>query len=133
MAKSVLMVEDSKMLSDMYQRLLTYNGYTVKIAMNGEDGLKIALADHPDLILLDVQLPKISGMEMLKLLRNDQWGKDAKVIILSNQDPTGEILQGVVTDHPAFYLVKANTEFNDVLKKIREVLGEQKVDTSTET
>ena len=61
-------------------------------------------------------------MTMLKLLRQDPWGKDAKVIILTNLDPLGTILQGVVKDNPTYYLIKASTKFEDVLEKIREIL-----------
>ncbi|MBF8250012.1 MAG: hypothetical protein HW400_613 [Candidatus Levybacteria bacterium] len=109
----------------MYEKLLTNHGYTVHTAMDGEEGLKKSLDEHPDLVLLDIRMPKMDGMTMLKLLRQDVWGKDAKVIILTNLDPIDTILQGVVRDHPTYYLIKASTQFEDVLAKIREILGEQ--------
>lgn len=124
MAKILLLIEDDKILLNMYQKLLSNHGYEVHTALNGEDGLKRALVDHPDLILLDIRMPKMDGMTMLKLLRKDAWGKDAKVIILTNLDPIDTILQGVVEDHPTYYLVKANTKSEDVLERIKEVVGE---------
>lgn len=126
MAKILLLIEDDKILLNMYQKFLTNHGYDVHTAMDGDDGLRRALIDHPDLILLDIRMPKMDGMTMLKLLRQDPWGKDAKVIILTNLDPIDTILQGVVRDHPTYYLVKANTKFDEVLEKIREVTAEQK-------
>ena len=132
MVKALLLVEDDTILLEMYRRFLVNHGYEVDTALDGEEGLKKALEGHPDLILLDVRMPKMDGMTMLKLLRQDSWGKDAKVIILTNLDPIDTILQGVVADHPTYYLVKANTKMEDVLEKIREVLAEQKQDTNTQ-
>ena len=125
MANAILLIEDDKILLNMYEKLLTNHGYTVHTAMDGEEGLKKSLDEHPDLVLLDIRMPKMDGMTMLKLLRQDVWGKDAKVIILTNLDPIDTILQGVVRDHPTYYLIKASTQFEDVLAKIREILGEQ--------
>lgn len=133
MAKILLLIEDDKILLNMYQKLLVNHGYEVHTAMDGEDGLKRALTDHPDLILLDIRMPKMDGMTMLKLLRQDLWGKDAKVIILTNLDPIDTILQGVIRDHPTYYLIKASTKMEDVLEKIRGVLEEQKQDSEINT
>ncbi len=132
MAKILLLIEDDKILLDMYQKLLSNHGYDVHTAMDGEDGLKKALEDHPDLILLDIRMPKMDGMTMLKLLRADVWGKDAKVIILTNLDPIDGILQGVVQDHPTYYLIKASTKSEDVLEYIRKVLEEEKQNINTQ-
>lgn len=126
MVKILLLIEDDKILLDMYQKLLSNHGYEVHTAMDGEDGLKKALVDRPDLILLDIRMPKMDGMTMLKHLREDVWGKDAKVIILTNLDATDHILQGVVEDHPAYYLIKSNTKPEDVLEHIKEMVEEQK-------
>lgn len=130
MAKILLLIEDDKILLNMYQKFLTNRGYNVHTAMDGNDGLKKALTDHPDLILLDIRMPKMDGMTMLELLRQDPWGKDAKVIILTNLDPIDTILQGIVKDRPAYYLIKATTKMEDVLEKIRGVLEEQKQDAT---
>lgn len=124
MAKILLLIEDDKILLNMYQKLLSNHGYDVHTAMDGEDGLKKTLELHPDLILLDIRMPKMDGMTMLKLLRQDEWGKDAKVIILTNLDPIDTILQGVVVDHPTYYLIKASTKSDQVLERIKEVIGE---------
>ena len=86
--------------------------------------LKKALEDHPNLILLDIRIPKMDGMTVLKHLRADTWGKNAKVIILTNLDATDHILQGVVDDHPSYYMVKSNTRPEIVLEHIKEVIEE---------
>ena len=124
--KFLLIIEDDKILLAMYQKLLSNHGYDVHTALNGEDGLKKALQEHPDLILLDVRMPKMDGMTMLKHLRQDDWGKEAKVIILSNLDANNEILKGVVENQPSYYLIKSNTKPAEVLEYVKEVVEEQK-------
>lgn len=130
MAKILLLIEDDKILIDMYQKLLLNHGYDVRIAMDGVDGLKKALEYHPDIILLDIRMPKMDGMTMLKHLRNNAWGKDAKVIILTNLDATDQILQGIVEDYPSYYMVKSNTKPEMVLEHIKEVVEEKNTASS---
>ncbi len=113
----------------MYQKLLLNHGYDVHTAMDGEDGLKKALVDHPDLILLDIRMPKMDGMTVLKHLRADVWGKDAKIIILTNLDATDQILQGVVEDHPSYYMIKSNIKPEEVLEHIKEIVEEKNINT----
>ena len=122
MSQTILLVEDDKVLVSMYQTLLQNHGYTVTIGYNGEEGLKKALSDHPDLILLDVRMPKMDGITMLEHLRKDAWGENAKVIILSNLDPTDQILGSIVENHPTYYLIKSNNPPEQVLEQIKEVL-----------
>ncbi|OGE06377.1 hypothetical protein A3I53_00760 [Candidatus Curtissbacteria bacterium RIFCSPLOWO2_02_FULL_40_13b] len=124
MVKTILLIEDDGILIDMYRKLLLNHGYNVNTAIDGEDGLKKALEDHPNLILLDIRIPKMDGMTVLKHLRADTWGKNAKVIILTNLDATDHILQGVVDDHPSYYMVKSNTRPEIVLEHIKEVIEE---------
>lgn len=128
----ILIVEDDEIIYKMYQKLLQNHGYDVKIATDGEEGLKIALEEHPDLVLLDIIMPKMDGMTMLKQLRQDEWGKNVKVIILTNLDPSDNILQGVVADHPTYYMIKSNTKPEEILEHIKEVIKEQKKNTNIE-
>ena len=132
MAKALLLVEDDKILLNMYQKLFVNHGYDVHAAMDGEEVLRKSLEEHPDLILLDIRMPKMDGMTMLNSLRQDSWGKDAKVIILTNLDPIDTILQGVVKNQPAYYLIKATTNFEGVLEKVKEILETQNPNTNTE-
>src|SRR3989344_4388979 len=126
MAK-ILLVEDDQILVHMYQNLLQNHGYDVTVAGDGEEGLKHALGDHPDLILLDIRMPKMDGMTMLKRLRQDVWGKSTKVIILTNLDASDNILKGIVEDKPTYYLIKSNTKPEEVLEHIKEVVEEKKI------
>lgn len=120
--KKILLVEDDVILSEMYQDKLKLEGYEVSIAKTGGEGLVAALSTRPDLILLDILLPKMDGMTVMKKLRNDTWGKNVPIIILTNLNADGKILKGVVEDHPAYYLMKANSDPAGIVEKIREIL-----------
>ncbi len=120
--KKVLVVEDDQMLLGMYQKILTKHGYQVKTATDGETGLRLALADHPDLILLDIRMPKMDGMTVLHHLRADKWGKRVLVIILTNLDMNDERLAAITIDQPSYYLIKADNPPKQVLEKINKVL-----------
>ncbi len=82
--KKILLVEDDLILIKMYVAEFRFNGFEVKTAVDGEEGLKLALEEHPDLILLDIKMPKMDGLTMLKNLRNDGWGKHVPVFMLTN-------------------------------------------------
>ena len=122
MAKNILLVEDDGVIAGMYNTLLKNHGYGVSTAQNGEEGLKKALDTRPDLILLDIRMPKMDGLSMLKKLRGNTWGKNAKVILLTNLEPSDDIIKQVSETEPSYYLIKSNTKPETVLAKIEEVL-----------
>jgi len=93
-------------------------------AGNGEDGLATALKEHPDIILLDIVMPKMDGMTVLKKLREDEWGKKVPVILLTNLSATGaDIIEGIVEQEPSYYLVKSDWKIEDVVAKVKDTLG----------
>jgi len=122
--KTVLAVEDDPLIRRALYEKLTNNAFTVLEAKDGEEGLAIALEKHPDIILLDIVMPKMDGITLLRKLRQDPWGKDAAVIILTNSLADDEKNALVLETHPAFYLVKSDSPIEDVLEKVKEVLGE---------
>lgn len=122
----VLLIEDDLTLVDMYQQKFILENCTISVASDGIQGLEKALQDHPDAILLDLALPKMDGMEVLKRLRQDAWGQMVPVVILTNLSPSEEIIQQVVKNEPAYYLIKANTTPDDVVAKVKEVLKQLK-------
>jgi DNA-binding response OmpR family regulator len=83
MAK-IAIIEDDQAISQMYRFKFEADGYTVETAENGRLGLALAESMKPDMILLDLMMPEMTGDEMLELLRKSDWGKDIKVIILTN-------------------------------------------------
>jgi DNA-binding response OmpR family regulator len=81
-AKKILVVDDAD-LRTILQTRLSKEGYTVTVAKDGKEGLAAALSQHPDLILLDVMMPEVTGLQMLKQLRADEWGKQVHVFMLT--------------------------------------------------
>lgn len=125
MQKTVLVVEDEKPLRDLVVDILQRKNFRALEAKNGAEGVQIALAKHPDLILLDLLMPEMDGMTALNTIRRDVWGAKAPVIILTNLSATSEhLVDAVVTDKPAYYLIKADWKLHDVVKKVEEVLAE---------
>lgn len=121
--KKILVVEDE---SDMRQALaesLEYEEFKVFQAANGEEGLGEALARRPDLIILDIVMPEMDGMEMMKKLRRQNaWGHDVPIILLTNLSADDKIMRGIVENGPSYYLVKSDWKIPDVIKKVREIL-----------
>ena|SRR6266849_2984719 len=120
----ILLVEDTVSLLQMYSTKLKISGFGVLEAMNGEDGLQVAMTEHPELIVLDVVMPKMNGLELMKTLRRDVWGRSVPIILLTNVRPDADAtLQAIMEDAPAFYLLKESTTPEDLVEKVREVLG----------
>lgn len=122
--KKILVVEDELAYLKLLNSQLTEKGYKVIEAIDGEKGLEKARSENPDLILLDIRMPVLDGMAMLNLLRKEEVDKQTKVIILTNLEPDDKILTGVIKDQPSYYFVKSDIQFNDLLDKIKELLGE---------
>src|SRR5258708_1096522 len=87
--KSVLVVEDDPEVRTLYAHALTAAGLTVILAEDGENGLALAIEKQPDLLLVDVLMPNLSGIDMLKKIRaQGDWGKQVPAILLTNVEPT---------------------------------------------
>ena len=84
MSKKVAIVEDDQAISAMYRIKFEAEGFTVETAANGKLGLELVKTMKPDIVLLDLMMPEMNGDEMLTALRKTSWGKDIKVIILTN-------------------------------------------------
>ena len=122
--KTILIVEDEQDLREVLADKLGREGFATLEAHNGKEGLDMALEKHPDLILLDIVMPEMDGMTVLRKLREDAWGKGALVILLTNLSATEEnIIEEMVKYAPSHYLVKSDWKIKDVVGKIRETLG----------
>lgn len=120
--KKILLVEDDESLASVYQMRLEAEGFSVKRAQNGEEALALATQYRPDLILLDVMMPKVSGFDVLDILRNTPETTNVKVIMLTalSQDADKERAENMGVDD---YLVKSQVVIADVVDRIRQHLG----------
>jgi len=122
--KILLIVEDEKPVLKALVDKFNGEGFGVLKAENGEDGLKVALEEKPDLIILDLIMPKKTGLQMMHELRRDQnYGKKVPIIILTNLSANDKISGEVSEEEPSYYLVKADWKIEDVVRKVKEALG----------
>lgn len=119
--KKILIIEDEKSVADILTKKIQSSGMGVTSASNGEDGLNMAIQSHPDLIILDLILPKLDGMSVLKSLREDDWGKTVPVVILSNLG-TGDEMHRAGELGVSQFLIKTDFRLDDVVTKIQEEL-----------
>jgi CheY-like chemotaxis protein len=117
---TILVVEDEGLLRELLVEKMNIEGFETLEANDGDIGLEIALDKKPDMILLDMLMPRMSGMEMLKRLRADERGRSIPVIVLSNLNEKESVAesaeQGVIE-----YLIKSNFSLEDIVVKIREI------------
>ena len=119
--KKILFIEDEAALQKTFNEILNEQGYEVIPALDGETGLRLAQTINPDLILLDLVLPKIHGFEILKKIKQDENIKDIPVIILTNSENVENINKSIELGAFA-YLVKADYSLNEVVEKVEKAL-----------
>ena len=117
----VLMVEDHPEIAELYQLKLQLDGYRVAVASNGVSGLQMARSLKPDVILLDVHLPKLDGLQLLTALRDDDATRDLMVVVFSDDD-SPELIQEAERLNVAAYLLKAQLLPSRLSRTLGEVL-----------
>lgn len=120
--KKILLVEDDDGLASVYQTRLEAEGFTIRRVPNGEDALAAAMEYRPQLILLDAMMPKVSGFDVLDILRNTPETANVKIIMLTalSQDSDRERAQSLGVDE---YLVKSQVVIADVVDRIKQHLA----------
>lgn len=119
--KNILFIEDESALQRTIGDILKSKNYKVMKALDGESGLRLAIEEKPDLILLDLILPKMDGFEVLKGLKASEETKNIPVIILTNLEET-ENIQKALELGATTYLVKPSYTLEEVVKKIEKAL-----------
>ena len=116
--KRILLVEDDDALANVYMMRLRAEGFDIKRVANGEDALAAAKDHKPDLVLLDAMMPKVSGFDVLDILRNTPETANLKIIMLTalSQETDKQRAQGLGVDD---YLVKSQVVISDVIDRIK--------------
>jgi DNA-binding response OmpR family regulator len=119
--KKILMVEDDNSMAEVYIKRLEIEGFEVKRVDNGENALATAVEYHPDLIMLDVMMPKINGFEVLDILKNTPVTSQIKVIMLTalGQESDKEKAKSLGADD---YLVKSQIVITEVVDRIKTII-----------
>lgn len=123
----IMLVEDDNSLREIYSIRLTAEGYTIVSAGDGEEALAVAVRERPDLIISDVMMPKISGFDMLDILRSTPETKDIKVIMMTALSSEDQRVRGESLGADR-YLVKSQVGIEDVVNVVHEVLNDRASD-----
>lgn len=118
----VAIIEDDPAINQMYRMKFENEGFNVRLASDGQTGYELVKSFRPDIILLDLQMPEVSGLETLRKIRGEAWGKDTPVIILTNmgeEESPSEIKDLNVET----YIVKADLTPRQVVARVKESLG----------
>jgi len=119
---NILIVEDDVFLADLYKTKFVLEGFKVNVAYDGEKGLEMASKNLPDIILLDLVLPKLSGFEILKAVKSSNKTKEIPVILLTNLSQKSDVEKGLKLG-AADYLIKAHFMPSEVVEKIKKLVG----------
>lgn len=122
---NILIIEDDVALNQAYVTILSTAGYTVRSAFNGEEALKLAAEEEPDLIFLDLRMPTMDGIGFLKAYEPKTQHKDVKIIVFSNYDLQKEIDEAYDLGAQR-YVLKAWASPKELIKIVEDTLAEQK-------
>jgi len=121
MAKTILFIEDESALQKTFGDILSKESYDMISALDGEIGLNLAKSKKPDLILLDLVLPKVHGFEVLKELKSDPGTKDIPIIVLTNLEAMEDVNKAIELGAKT-YLVKTQYNLEEVVEKVKKAL-----------
>lgn len=117
----IAIIEDDAVISQMYRMKFEADGFDVQLANNGKNGVELVKDLSPDIILLDLQMPEMDGVEVLRVIRKNDWGKNIPVIILTNlgeeESPKEIRALGIHS-----YIVKANLTPRQVVQRVKDAL-----------
>jgi len=122
MAKKILLVEDEEIMIDLLQKKLTKEGYEISVARDGEEGLKVMKGAKPDLVLLDIIMPKMGGFEVMEEMGKDKELKEIPVIVISNSGQPVE-LDRAQRLGAKDWLIKTEFDPQEVVDKVKKQIG----------
>jgi len=122
MAKKILIIEDEEIMIDLLQRKLTKEGYEISVARDGEEGLKVMREVRPDLVLLDIVMPKMGGFEVMEKMNKDPELKAIPVIVISNSGQPVELDRAQKLGAKD-WLIKTEFDPQEVIDKVKKHIG----------
>jgi two-component system response regulator MtrA len=114
----ILLAEDDQALRELYAMALIKAGLDVVLAEDGEQAAAFALEKHPDLVLLDIDMPRMNGHQVAQKIRTDSWGRTARIIFLTNHSDPSNVAHAVM-QKPEEYIVKAHTPIAEIVNQVR--------------
>jgi DNA-binding response OmpR family regulator len=121
--KNILLVEDDPFIRDLTSVKLNEKGFAVEVAHDGESALALLKREHSDLVILDLNLPGINGLDVLSAMKSDPLTKSIPVIIFTNEDDPETKVSADKIGVQGFY-IKASTSFDDLCAHVRTIIGE---------
>ncbi len=124
MAK-ILLIEDDQALCEVYQEIFTEAGFQIEIALDGLEGIHKAKASHPALILLDIVMPAMDGIEVLDILKSDPQTMGIPVVVLTNMPESGPEKQQAMDKGAVYYMMKSGTNPKSMTALVASLLEEK--------
>lgn len=120
--KKILIVDDDDLVVRMYKKKFENEGYEVHTARDGEEGLQSVRSSVPDLMLLDVMMPRANGIEVLKKIKEDPHTRNIPVLILTNMGNSDAEVEKIIGLGASAYIVKANKKPSEIVSQVKEIL-----------
>jgi len=118
----LFIIEDEAVVARMYEKIFNYAGFTVEIAGDGEDGLAKVKTTNPDLILLDIMMPKMDGLKVLDLLKKDEFTKNVPVVILTNLGNDAVVTEAFRLGATG-YIFKSGMSNDRIVEEVKQYLA----------
>jgi DNA-binding response OmpR family regulator len=120
--KKILIADDDDSFLSIYSKIIEKAGFTAIQAHDGEEAILMATQFKPDLLVLDIAMPKKDGMAVTDAVRKTAWGADVPIIILTGNNPTDELINELTKSNTAYYLIKGSLSSDDFIDKIKDIL-----------
>jgi CheY-like chemotaxis protein len=120
--KKILIVDDEEDMREILSDKFLTCGFSVVLAKDGEEGLRMALESHPLVILLDIAMPKMDGLQMLEKLRHDEWGNNVPVVLLTNISDMQKIDEAQKLGIQE-YMLKAEWKMAQIVDRVKEIIN----------
>jgi CheY-like chemotaxis protein len=127
----VLLIEDDPLIYRLYQKLYSLEGFEIELAENGQLGLEKLKTFHPDILLMDIMMPTMNGIEMLTQVKSDPATKDIPVIVLTNIADMN-ITQMALSKGAVLCIIKSQTEPSEVINSVKAILAKSAQSTPSE-